>query len=112
MDDEGGRAHPRRVLADVDLRREVVRQGRNVTQVRSEIWSAGTCALTAHWLFGTAREANARCPAAKPDDWPGPPVGADEVMAGKGPQFIRKNFELRRAQEQSGPGLPVVRRWQ
>ena len=96
---------------DVELKREVVRQGRNVAQVRSEIWCEGRCTLSAFWLFGTHREANARHEAATVSDWPGPPEEAAPVMTDKGPAFIRHNFELRRAQDQSGPGEPVVRRW-
>ena len=32
-------------------------------------------------------------------------------MSDKGPSFLRNNFEIRRAQNVSGPGEPVVRRW-
>ena len=96
---------------EVELRREIVRQGRNVAQVRSEIWCEGHCTLTAFWLFGTEREANAEHPAAPVAQWPGPPEEAETAMTDKGPNFIRKNFELRRAQEARGPGEPVVRRW-
>ena len=96
---------------EVELRREIVRQGRNVAQVRSEIWCEGKCTLTAFWLFGTQREANAQHPAAKITDWPGPPEDAARTMTGKGPAFIQNNFELRKAQDISGPGEPVVRRW-
>lgn len=96
---------------EVELRREIVRQGRNVTQVRSEIWCEDRCTLTAFWLFGTTREANAEHEAAAVQDWPGPPEEAGVTMTDKGPAFIRHNFELRRAQAQRGPGEPVVRRW-
>src|SRR5690606_9525613 len=78
----------------IELRREIVRQGRNVAQVRSEIWCEGACALTAFWLFGTAREPNAVHPAAEPNDWPGAPEDAEPVPTDKGPSFIR-NFHLR-----------------
>ena len=96
---------------EVELRREIVRQGRNVAQVRSEIWCEGKCTLTAFWLFGTEREPNAVHEAAPVSDWPGPPEEADLAMEGKGPAFIQNNFEIRRAQEMQGPGEPVVRRW-
>ena len=43
---------------EAELRREIVRQGRNVAQVRSEIWCEGQCTLTAFWLFGTERDTN------------------------------------------------------
>lgn len=96
---------------DMELRSEVVRQGRNVTQVRSEIWCEARCSLSAFWLFGTTREANANHPAAKVRDWPGPPEEAEVTMTDKGPAFIQNNFELRKAQDLSGSGEPVVRRW-
>ena len=96
---------------EVELKREIVRQGRNVAQVRSEIWCEGKCTLTAFWLFGTEREPNAVHPAAAIEDWPGHPEEADVAMNGKGPAFIQHNFEILRAQEQRGPGDPVVRRW-
>lgn len=96
---------------DVELRREIVRQGRNVAQVRSEIWCEGNCTLTAFWLFGTGREPNALHEAAEIADWPSAPEDAEPVMGDKGPAFIRHNFELRRAQDFSGQGAPVVRRW-
>ena len=96
---------------EIELRRAIVRQGRNVAQVRSEIWCEGQCTLTAFWLFGTGREANAEHEAAPLADWPGPPEEAEPVMSDKGPAFIRNNFELRRGQDTRGPGEPVVRRW-
>jgi len=99
------------VGGEIELRREIVRQGRNVAQVRSEIWCEGQCALTALWLFGTSREANALYPAAPVADWPGGPGDAEPVKHDKGPAFIVNNFELRRAQDERGPGAPVVRRW-
>lgn len=96
---------------EVELRREIVRQGRNVAQVRSEIWCEGKCTLTAFWLFGTSREPNAVHPAAPVANWPGPAEDAEPTMVGKGPEFIQHNFELRRAQEIRGKGEPTVRRW-
>lgn len=96
---------------EMELRRTIVRQGRNVAQVRSEIWCEGQCTLTAFWLFGTAREPNAQHAASDVSNWPGRPEENDAVMVDQGPEFLRNNFELRRAQDQRGPGDPVVRRW-
>ncbi len=95
----------------IELRREIVRQGRNVVQVRSEIWCEGQCALTALWLFGTGREANALHAAPRLAEWPGTPGEAEEVATDRGPAFIAHNFTLRRAQDERGPGAPIVRRW-
>lgn len=96
---------------DVTLTAEIVRQGRNVTQVRSEILADGKVALSAFWLFGEAREPNARRPADPPEDWPGPPDANDKVMGGQGPSFIQNNFELRYGQTKGGNHSATVRRW-
>ena len=95
----------------VETRVQIVRQGRNVTQLRSEILCDGEVALTAFFLFGAARDPNARHPAARADDVAFDPDDAEIVMADKGPVFIRHHFELRRGQDFSGKGPPVVRRW-
>ena len=96
---------------EVSLQSTIMRQGRNVTQLRTEIFCEGHLALTTFWLFGTAREPNAVHPIQPLADWPGPPETAEPVVMGKGPSFLTNNFELRRGQEERGPGEPVVRRW-
>ena len=96
---------------EVELSAEIVRQGRNVTQVRSEIYSDGKLALTTFWLFGGAREANAVHSPSTAEPWPGQPEENEPVSIKRGPAFLRENFELRRAQEDRGPGAPIVRRW-
>jgi acyl-CoA thioesterase len=95
----------------VELRAEIVRQGRSVSQLRSEIYQDGTLALTAFFLFAQPREPNALYPTRKPSDFPSPAEESEDVMSDKGPSFLRNNFEIRRAQNVSGPGEPVVRRW-
>lgn len=96
---------------EVELRREILRQGRNVTQVRSEIWSEDGCAFTAVFLFGSEREANAVHPAAPVDPWPGAPEANEALSTERAPQFLQQHFEIRRAQDQRGAGHPCVRRW-
>ncbi|MXO76040.1 thioesterase family protein [Altererythrobacter aerius] len=89
---------------------EIVRQGRNVTQVRSDIASDGKLALTALMLFGDSREPNAVHPAARADPWPGPPEDCEAL--GSGPaNFFTQNMEIRRAQDERGRGVPIMRRW-
>lgn len=93
------------------FRVSLVRQGRNVTQVRSEIDCEGKLALTALFLFGDTREPNALHPAGRAEPWPGPPEEAEPAMKGTGGKFFTDNFDIRRAQDEQGPGAPVVRRW-
>ncbi|ANY21386.1 hypothetical protein A6F68_02900 [Tsuneonella dongtanensis] len=90
----------------------MVRQGRNVTQVRSDIACDGKLALTALMLFGDEREPNAVHPAGKADPWPGPPEEAEDVRRDGTPTgFFTDNLDIRRAQEETGKGVPIVRRW-
>lgn len=95
----------------VELQAEIVRQGRSVTQLRSELYQDGALALTAFFLFAAPRKPNALYPNRKPSDFPPPAEESEDVMSDKGPSFLRNNFEIRRAQNVSGPGEPVVRRW-
>jgi len=95
----------------VELSAQIMRQGRNVIQVRSEIYCDGGLALTAFMLFGTEREPNAVHPGSPADPWPGNPEDYDAMDLGRGPSFLSANYEMRKAQDASGPGEPVVRRW-
>ncbi|RDS76315.1 thioesterase family protein [Alteriqipengyuania lutimaris] len=99
------------VGAQVTPRTQMIRQGRNVVQVRAELLVEGQVALASLWLFGTAREANAVHPADPVTPAPIAVEDAEIVMADKGPAFIRNNFELRRAAPSGGDGGPAVRRW-
>jgi acyl-CoA thioesterase len=96
---------------EIELSAEMVRQGRNVTQVRSEIRCDGRIALTAFWLFAAEREANAVRPSDPPADWPGPPHENAQAMKGQGPSFIQNNFELRFGQEKDEDHGATIRRW-
>ena len=96
---------------EIALSAEIIRQGRNVTQVRSEIISDGKVALSAFWLFAEGREANALQPAAPPENWPGPPEDTQEVTHSFAPSFVAKNFELRHGQTRGEDRRATVRRW-
>ena len=93
-----------------ETRVSVLRAGRNVTQLRSELVAEGEVGLAATWVFGAAREPNAVHPAPAADPWPSPPEDQESMPGPEGLHFI-SNFELRRAQEETGPGFPLVRRW-
>jgi acyl-CoA thioesterase len=88
---------------------EMVRQGRNVTQVRCDVASDGKLALTALLLFGDSRDPNALHPAGKADPWPGAPEDCEELPSPT--NYFTQNLEIRRAQDERGPGAPTVRRW-
>jgi len=96
---------------EIELRVEMVRQGRNVTQVRSEIHADGKLALTAFWLFAAEREANAVHRSDPPADWPEPPQESAPAMKGEGPSFIQNNFELRFGQARGADHGAAIRRW-
>ncbi|MCU0947331.1 MAG: thioesterase family protein [Porphyrobacter sp.] len=95
----------------IELTAEIVRQGRNVTQVRSEIRSEGKVALTAFWLFAAAREANALRPADPPENWPGPPDANPPAMQQGAPSFIAHNFDIRYGQAKDADHGATIRRW-
>ena len=99
------------VGTDMQLRTEIIRQGRNVTQVRSEILCEGKIALTAFWLFGAEREANGRHAAAPLSVVAGRPEDGELVATATAPEFMSNNYEVRRTAQRAEPGQPVVRRW-
>lgn len=96
---------------EIELAAQIVRQGRNVTQVRSEILSEGKVALTAFWLFGTARMPNGVRDADAVADWPGAPQDNAMAMKGQGPSFIQNNFEIRYGQAKDTERGATIRRW-
>ena len=93
-----------------ETRVTVLRTGRNVTQLRSELVVDGEVGVAATFVFGSAREANALHPAPACEPWPGQPEEQETLPTPDGLHFI-SNFELRRAQDESGSGFPLVRRW-
>lgn len=95
----------------VATRVAMVRQGRNVAQVRSDLLVDGEVALTAFFLFAAPREANAVHPAPRVEPWPGSPENNEEALADGAPSFLAANYEVRRAQDIRGSGPPVIRRW-
>lgn len=97
--------------AAMRIETRMLRKGRNVAQIRVELMNEEACGLSALFVFGSERAANAVHPAAPLTPPPLPPDAAAPVDDDRGPVFIRRNFELRRAQEERGPGAPVVRRW-
>lgn len=96
---------------EIELSAQIVREGRNVTQIRSEIHGEKGLALSATWLFGASREANAVYPSESPEGWPPPPEESAEAMKGRGPDFIQNNFDIRFGQPKDEERGATVRRW-
>ncbi|GAA4642937.1 thioesterase family protein [Pontixanthobacter gangjinensis] len=94
-----------------ELRSQIIRQGRNVVQIRSEIICDDKIALTAFWLFGTSREANAVHPAPLPDPAPGRPEESVPVKTHTAPSFLKENYDVHYTAEKPVPGSPILRRW-
>ncbi|MGB7372676.1 acyl-CoA thioesterase [Pontixanthobacter sp.] len=90
---------------------EIIRQGRSVTQLRSEITCGGKVALTALWLFGTGREANAVHTGTAHIPGAGRPEDALPADTSRAPEFLKCNYDTRYTPERSGVGEPVIRRW-
>ena len=93
-----------------EVRTSVLRAGRNVTQLRTELLVGRDVSFAATFVFGAGREPNALHPAPEADPWPGAPEDQEALSGPEGLHFIQ-NFELRRAQGKTGPGFPLVRRW-
>ena len=100
---------------EIELSAQMIRQGRNVTQVRSEIRCDGNIALTAFWLFAAERDSTAIRASDPPADWPGAPGENEIAIANKGedrgPEFIRNNFEIRFGQAKDADHGATIRRW-
>jgi len=99
------------VGGEFELSSEIVRQGRNVTQVRSEIVCEGKAALTTFWLFGTARESNGEHPSPLPLPDPGKPEEQRAADSSRAPEFLRNNYDVHYTAERRDAGEPVIRRW-
>ncbi|MEM1052208.1 MAG: thioesterase family protein [Pseudomonadota bacterium] len=96
---------------EIELSAEIIRQGRNVTQVRSEIRNKEGIALTGFWLFAHERQPNGQRPSTAPEKWPGLPEENQRAMHGQGPAFIQNNFELRYGQNKGEDTDAIIRRW-
>lgn len=96
---------------EIELTASVIRKGRNVTQVRSEIACGDQIALTALWLFAEDRPANGIRSASRPSDWSGDPLDQPAVSGDRGPAFLGRNFEVRYGQDKEAERSAMVRRW-
>lgn len=97
------------VGADLDIGATMLREGKNVAQLQTDLHSGGALAHRATWIFGAARPSNGTVAAPQAENFL-PHADMDVIAPPAGMHFI-SNFELRRgeAKEDIRPG--VVRRW-
>lgn len=96
---------------DMKLRSEIMRQGRNVTQLRTEVSCDGKVALTVFWLFGAGRDSSARHIALLPEPDAGRPEDMQRANTDSAPAFLKNNYEVLHTPDQLDAGEPVIRRW-
>lgn len=100
------------VGADLKLETKIIRAGRNVTQVGSYIYGPDDgMVLSAQFIFGAARTANALHNMAVLPDFPTLSAEEDVYFSANAPAFVAKNYEVRRCVGPSDKSIPQIRRW-
>ena len=98
------------VLDALEIEVTMLRQGRSVSQVSTDLYSNGALAHRTLWLFGSARPANAEVP--PPQETGFTPFDRSEPLAGHpDPDFFTHRFEQRRAEPKGGTRIGAFRRW-
>ena len=93
---------------DLAIEAEVLRSGRNVTQIATRLHSEGRLAASATWIFGAAMEPNAlNRPSPEPIETP-PEDSPPLAEGGHAPEFIER-LDQRRVS--LGKDMIAVRRW-
>ena len=96
---------------ELELRSTIIRQGRNITHLRSDIMCDGNLALTAFWLFGSERETNAHYSGTTSSPKMGNPEQLLPIAQARAPNFIKNNCDIRYTPERQKPGEALIRRW-
>ena len=97
------------VGADVEIAVSVMRQGKNISQIQTDLFCDGTLAQRGMWILGGARPANGSVRADKMADLT-PVEECETIPNPDGMHFIR-NLEMRYAQAKDTERRGVVRRW-
>ncbi|OYW47819.1 MAG: hypothetical protein B7Y36_07720 [Novosphingobium sp. 28-62-57] len=94
---------------DVDITVSVLREGKSVANVQTDLHSGGTLAHRAAWVFGRARPSNGTIAAPRAENF----VAYDEMETLGSPEGLHfvHNFELRRGEAKGDVRPGVVRRW-
>ena len=97
------------VGAQMEITVSVLREGRSVSQVQSDLYCKGALAHRGLWLFGNGRTSNGTFAAASAEDFL-PWSEMTELGTPEGPHFLR-NLDVRRAEPRGGLREGAVRRW-
>lgn len=97
------------VGSDVEIAVSVMRQGKNIGQIQTDLFCDGTLAQRGMWIFGAARHANGSVSANKLADLR--PVEECETLPTPDGMHFLRNLEMRYAQAKGGERPGVVRRW-
>lgn len=97
------------VGADVEIAVSVLRQGKNVSQIQTDLYCEGVLAQRGMWVFGGARPANGAVAA---ETFTGlTPVEQREPIAVPPVQHFVHNLEMRHAQAKGGEQPGTFQRW-
>ncbi|OYX63159.1 MAG: hypothetical protein B7Y89_06285 [Novosphingobium sp. 32-60-15] len=97
------------VGADVEIAVSVMRQGKNISQIQTDLYCEGTLAQRGMWIFGGARPANGSVTASKVAGLT--PVEEREPIPTPAGQHFVQNLEMRYAEAKGGERPGVVSRW-
>ena len=97
------------VGSDIDIAVSVLRQGRSVSQIQTDLNCDDVLVHRGLWLFGSARPSNGEVAPSIAEGMV-PFEDAEPVPAPQGMHFVRK-LDIRRAQPPGKPERAVVRRW-
>lgn len=97
------------VGSEVEIAVTMLRAGRSVSQVQTDLFCDGGLAHRGLWLFGSARPSNGEVAPALAEDFV-PFEGAETIRPPEGMHFVH-NLEIRRAEPHGGLRAASVRRW-
>ena len=98
------------VLDDVAINVTMLRQGRSVSQVVTDLHSDGVLAHRTLWLFGSARPANAVVAPERVEHMVLPDQ-AEPMGSGKPGAYFTDRLDIRRAEPRGGTRVGAFRRW-
>lgn len=94
---------------DVEIAVSIMRQGKNISQIQTDLFCDGTLAQRGMWIFGGARPTNGSVSASKLADLI--PVEERKTIATPDGMHFLQNLEMRYAEAEGGERPGVVRRW-